>query len=67
MIRYKVFVRRILANLEYNIQRHYIRGKAVLEKWGTGHRVREGKGLRGVECTLAVIGTGGPANNDVTI
>ena len=34
-------------------------------KWGTGHRVvrRKGKGLWGVECTLAVIGTaGGPIN-----
>eukprot|EP00959_Pyramimonas_sp_CCMP1952_P303057 6341329-Pyramimonas_sp.AAC.1 len=29
--------------------------------WGTGHRVREkGKGLWGVESTLAVTSTGGP-------
>eukprot|EP00976_Prorocentrum_cordatum_P074931 1181707-Prorocentrum_minimum.AAC.4 len=36
------------------------KGERSGRKWGTGHRVRKGKGLCGVECILAVIGTGGP-------
>eukprot|EP00959_Pyramimonas_sp_CCMP1952_P047092 983126-Pyramimonas_sp.AAC.1 len=36
------------------------KGERSGRKWGTGHRVRRGKGLWGVECALAVVGTGGP-------
>eukprot|EP00976_Prorocentrum_cordatum_P110154 1195146-Prorocentrum_minimum.AAC.1 len=34
-------------------------------KWGTGHRVeKRGRGAVGVECALAVIGTGGPVKGN---
>eukprot|EP00959_Pyramimonas_sp_CCMP1952_P377440 7905735-Pyramimonas_sp.AAC.1 len=36
------------------------KGERSGRKWGTGHRMKEGKGFWGVECILAVIDTGGP-------
>ena len=43
------------------------RGKSSGRKRGTGHRVRKGKGLWGVACTLAVIGTQEDPKNEVII
>eukprot|EP00976_Prorocentrum_cordatum_P116308 1196144-Prorocentrum_minimum.AAC.3 len=42
-------------------------GESSGRKWGTGHRVRKGKRLRGVECILPVIGTGGPVKRSSII